>query len=201
MKVVCSFCPKVIQPGETPDDPVSHGICPACYESILKNHGMDIRKFLDQLDAPVFLVDENVNVLAANRMACAMAGKPIHEIKGNLCGRIFECRNASLPGGCGKTVFCLGCAIRKSVNDTKETKKPVVRRPAVVHRSTSLGKDEIRFFVTTRIDGDVILLRLDQVSEKPPVHAQYFSNFCDSEKRPEISEPPAEKRPAKDLMT
>jgi hypothetical protein len=33
------------------------------------------------------------------------------------------------------------------------------------------------------------------------VWSQYFSNFCDSEKKPEISEPPAEERHGKDLMT
>lgn len=171
MKVVCSFCNTTLKPGAGPDDPVSHGVCPACYEKILASHGIDIRKFLDMLDAPVFLVDGDVNVLAANRKACDVAQKPIHEITGNLCGRIFECKNAFLPGGCGKTVFCLGCAIRRAVNETKETGKPVTRRPAVVRRGPKSGNEEVRFFVSTKTDNGVILLRLDDVRvEKSSTH-------------------------------
>lgn len=51
MKTVCSFCNAVIHEGETPDDPISHGVCKSCYQNILTKHGFNIRKFLDLFEA------------------------------------------------------------------------------------------------------------------------------------------------------
>jgi len=160
MKTICSFCNEVVRPGKTPEDPVSHGICKACYNKILAEHGINIRKFLDMLDAPVFLVDNDVNVLAANAKAVEIAGKPLRMVTGNLCGEVFECRNAYLPGGCGKTVYCSGCAIRASVNQTNTTGIPVIRRPAVINRKEEQG-GKTRLYISTKKEGDIILLRVE----------------------------------------
>jgi hypothetical protein len=126
MKNLCSFCNTVISPGTSPDDPVSHEVCESCYTRIMRTHRFNIRKFLDMLDAPVFLVDADSNVLVANTLAIAAVGKPDSLVRKNFCGNVFECVNSYLPGGCGKTPFYPDCAIRKSVNETYATGKQVI---------------------------------------------------------------------------
>ena len=84
-------------------------------------HGFNIRKFLDMLDAPVFLVDNDVNILAANTLAIAITKKPVAEVQGTICGKVLECINAYLPGGCRRTPVCPDCAIRASVDRTYKT--------------------------------------------------------------------------------
>lgn len=161
MKIVCSFCNTVIRPGSTPDAPVSHGVCTSCYDRILASHGFNIRKFLNMLDAPVFLVDDDVNILAANTLALSTVKKPVALVQGIICGKVLECINAYLPPGCGKTTFCPDCTIRTTVNETYETGQGVTRRPANFGRKASETSEEVRLLVSTRKDGDIVLLRLE----------------------------------------
>jgi hypothetical protein len=161
MKTVCSFCNTVIRPGTTPDAPVSHGVCPSCYDRILTSRGFNIRKFLNMLDAPVFLVDGDVNILAANTLALDTVKKPVVQVQGIICGKVLECINAYLPQGCGKTPFCPDCTIRTTVNETYATGQEVTRRPAAISRKASETCEEVRLLVSTRKDGDIVLLRLE----------------------------------------
>jgi hypothetical protein len=163
MKTVCSFCNAVIRPGTSPDDPVSHGVCRSCYEQILARHRFNARKYLDMFDAPVFLVDDNANVLAANTLARALGKIPASQLKNRLCGTVLECVNASLSPGCGKTEACPDCTIRNSVITTYTTGTPVNDTPAVISRLAEGKVEEIPVLVSTRKDGDAVLLRLEPV--------------------------------------
>lgn len=183
MKRVCSFCNTVIQEGETPQDPVSHGICKTCYNRFLSIYRFNLRKFLDMLEAPVFFVDENANVLEANSQARKLIGKPIEKFAGNVCGIAFECRNALLPEGCGKTIHCPDCAIRKSVEETWATGKAVRRRLAVIPRGSGDQMHEDRFLVTTEKDGDIVLLRLEPEHAGLPAAPVGFAEAGIREKR------------------
>jgi len=62
MTTICSFCNAVIRPGASPDEPVSHGVCESCKTKIYGDFRLEIRKFLDMLDA--------------NQKAIALTGKP-----------------------------------------------------------------------------------------------------------------------------
>ena len=161
MRTVCSFCETIISPGTSPDEPVSHGVCRSCYDRILANHGFSIRKFLDMLDAPVFLVDDDVNILAANHLALTTVKKPVSQVIGIICGTVLECINSCLPEGCGKTKSCPDCTIRNSVNETYTTGHAVTRRPALLIRKVSDAEEKVRLLVSTRKDGDIVLLRLE----------------------------------------
>jgi hypothetical protein len=163
MKTVCAFCNTLISPGSKDDDPVSHGVCPDCYNRIFSGFGFNTKKFLDMLDAPVFLVDAEVNTIAANSLAVALIGKPAPRVHGELCGDVLECINACLPPGCGKTEFCPDCTFRNTVNETFATGKPVTRRPAILTKKTGSVEQKIPFLISTRKDGDVVLLRLELV--------------------------------------
>jgi hypothetical protein len=161
MKKMCSFCGTIINPGTSPEAPVSHGVCKSCYTSIMTDHGFNVQKFLDLLDAPVFLVDDDVNILAANSLAIAAVKKPPALVRGNLCGDVIECVNAFLPEGCGKTKFCSDCTIRSTVNETYRTGSQVTRRPADVTLKAGNREEKMHLLITTRKDCDVVLLRLE----------------------------------------
>ena len=161
MKTICSFCDTVIKPGNLPDEPISHGICRTCYERFIEKYGLNPRKFLDMFDAPVFLVDPDVHILEANTLALASLQKSIPQVRGKLGGKVLECINAFLDGGCGKTEFCPDCVIRASVNETYSTGRPVTRRPATLCRKVGNGLEEMELLVSTRKEGDVILLRIE----------------------------------------
>ncbi|MFZ0004366.1 MAG: hypothetical protein WCC86_07320 [Methanoregula sp.] len=112
-------------------------------------------------DAPVLLVDGDANVLAANTLATVAAKKPVALMKEKLCGDVLECINACLPEGCGKTANCPDCVIRSSVIETYTSGKEITRRSAMLIRNENGTKVKENFLVSTRKDGDAVLLRLE----------------------------------------
>jgi len=160
MKTICSFCETVINPGKSPHDPVSHGVCDSFYRRIRREFGFDLRKFLDTLDAPVFLVDKNAIMVEANMKVITLTGKPLREINGQLCGKVLECLNAELKEGCGTTP---DCTIRSSVKETWTTGRPIENRIAVLRKTIRNLPVEQKFSISTCKDGEVVLLRLEPV--------------------------------------
>lgn len=163
MKTVCSFCGMVIREGSG-DDGVSHGICPACFDEIRNRYGFNARKFLELFDAPVLLVDDDARVMAANRLAVTLAGRAVEIADGRFCGDVLSCVNAILESGCGKTRFCPDCVFRNSVTETYTTGRPVTDRKATLCRRDGDNSEEINMLVSTRKDGNAVLLRLRPVS-------------------------------------
>ena len=161
MKTLCSFCNTVIHPGNSAEDPVSHGVCTICYDRILAEHGFNIRKFLNMLDVPVVLVDNDATILAANSLALSIIKRPVNGVPGKKFGFVFDCINASLPGGCGKTAFCPNCIIRNTIVETYSTGIPVINRPALIHQHASKGESGVPLCISTQKDGDVVLLRFE----------------------------------------
>lgn len=75
MKTVCAWCGTLL--GEThgehgPSAAVTHGICTSCKEMLLGARGRRLQDILDELDAPVFVVDEQGLVEGANRRALSL---------------------------------------------------------------------------------------------------------------------------------
>ncbi len=135
MVTVCAYCNTILRPASEPDEPVNHGICETCHTRFLSLLGVNIARYLDLLDAPVVLVDEEARILSANHLARGLFEIPAGtDSNPRLCGNVFACENAGLPGGCGQTVQCSGCAIRNTVMETHRTGAPVDRRPAVLTR-------------------------------------------------------------------
>ncbi|MDE2293419.1 MAG: hypothetical protein KGL53_15165, partial [Elusimicrobia bacterium] len=85
------------------------------------------------------------------------AGKELGEVEDRLLGDVLSCRNAALPGGCGRTPGCSACAIRSHVEDTYATGTPHERVPAVLHRA---GGD-VPLVVSTRRVKEGVPLRVE----------------------------------------
>jgi len=121
-------------------------------------------EFLDALSAPTLLVNQDRQVICANQQAQRLLGKELHEITGRLGGEVFACEHAELPGGCGQTVHCRTCAIRNAVMHTAATGEPCKRVPAYRDLGQLSDEKTVRFYVSTEKDGEVVLVRIEEVS-------------------------------------
>jgi PAS domain-containing protein len=167
MKVVCAWCDKGLgkkDPGSMGDEVISHGICPECAKKMLTPMAMPMTAFLDRFPAPVFLMDGDGRVIAANSKAYSLLGKKPGDVDGQLGGDAFECVYAKLPGGCGKTVHCKACAIRLTVTDTAQTGQSHFRVPAYPDLHLVTDDKRIQFYISTRKVGDSVFLIIDEMN-------------------------------------
>ncbi|MFA5056818.1 MAG: hypothetical protein WC485_01780 [Opitutaceae bacterium] len=163
MKVVCAWCQKLLVEDAAKDAKISHGICEDCQRRML---GGSVRfgDFLDRLDFPVLVTDRNLQVVEANRAAATIAGSSRTRLKAGSTGMAIECYNAGLPGGCGQTPHCHGCALRKTIADTHadgQTRSAVYIVPQAPDGSR--GKIlQFRFF--TQKVGDSVMVVIEETA-------------------------------------
>jgi hypothetical protein len=121
--------------------------------------GQPLKDFLDSLPGPILVVDAECRVVGANTLGLQQISKDLAEIEGQLAGKVFECRNAKLPGGCGGTIHCKTCTIRRTVIKTAKTGESCVRVPALIDLA-DISKDmTIRFLISTEnVKGAVLVM-------------------------------------------
>jgi hypothetical protein len=154
--------------GSVADGPITHGICEDCSSWLLQGrHGTDLGAFLDRLEAPVVVIDGERNVVAANSRAREMLRNDLPRLEGFKGGDVFECAFARLPEGCGNTVHCAACAIKRTVMRTHETGESCLKSPATLHRHTPTEPATTELVISTEKLGDMVLLRIDATGNKP----------------------------------
>lgn len=166
MKRVCAWCTKemgIVESSNRPDSEISHGICASCVDNFKFQQGVPFQRYLDSIPVPVLAVDRYVVVKAVNRKACDVLGKDPREIIQHLGGNVFECAHARLPEGCGGTIHCSGCVIRRSVTRTFETGEPQLSVRATLRREDTDHSSGVVLFITTVRSGDVVMLRVDRI--------------------------------------
>jgi hypothetical protein len=166
MKRVCAWCTKemgTVESSNRPDSEISHGICANCVDNFKSQQGVPFQRYLDSIPVPVLAVDRHVVVKAVNRKACDVLGKDPREIVQHLGGNVFECAHARLPEGCGGTIHCSGCVIRRSVTRTFETGEPQISVRATLRQGDPDHPSGVVLFITTVRSGDVVMLRVDRI--------------------------------------
>jgi len=171
MRKICAWCNRELNAGLPADAKtkhlVSHGICKDCsYHFLARDVGLPLQDYLNGLDTPVLVTDGDVVVKGANRKAYTVLGKELAQIEGLYGGRVFECEYAMLPEGCGKTIHCGGCVIRRSVTDSFVSHNPHTRVPACLNCRTSEGSQTVQLLISTVRSGDVVLLKVEMVSRE-----------------------------------
>ena len=173
MKHICAWCRREIIDGDrekqADEDFINYGICQHCADNIAFQEGVTLPAYLESLDMPVFVLNSHGEAQAANPKArkTFVSGFPL--ITGQkLTGDVFECQYARLPEGCGKTIHCSGCAIRRAIRKTIETGEPQSKIPATLRRNHSANPKAISLFITTVKSGDAVLLKLDDREEQAP---------------------------------
>jgi len=139
---------------------VSHGICSDCQNNVAFQQGVSLQRYIDSLTIPIFVVDSNVIISAVNLTACKMLGKNSVEVVQHLGGDVFECERARLPDGCGKTIHCSGCTIRRTVVQCFTSGEPQIKVPAYINPE---GPISLKLTITAIKIGASVLLRVDHL--------------------------------------
>ena len=136
MIVICSYCRKFIKEKEPlANKNNSHGVCNDCFEARMKQlNGLSFDQYLEGFDIPVLIVDNDCKILAANSNALALTDKPLAKVKGFFAGEALECAYSRLPEGCGYTVHCPACTIRRLVEKTGDTQCNYLNQRAFIAR-------------------------------------------------------------------
>lgn len=161
--VVCGWCRKIIR--STPElDDISHGMCEECRDWMIENKpGRSLKQFLDSLQAPVVIVNHEMEIQTGNAAASQILNKELERFSGNLCGDALDCAHARLPGGCGKTVCCQTCTIRKSVRLTYETGVPCEYVESFQNVIINGNERRIRILISTWKSEELVYLRIDEL--------------------------------------
>ena len=165
----CSWCNNEIAPppaGGQFDRRIAAVLCDRCRENFAFQLGVPLQTLIDSLPAPIFVVDDDVKVKAVNREGQTLLGKGTAELLGRLGGVVFDCAYAQLPEGCGRTIHCSGCAIRRSVYHTWNTGERLLDVPATLRfaKSGAAVPEELALRISTERMGDVVLLRVESAS-------------------------------------
>jgi PAS domain-containing protein len=153
----------VVEGSGQPDTVISHGICLSCADKLKFPHEVSLKQFIDSIPIPLFVVDDDVVVQTVNAKACEFLGKEASALQGLRGGNVLECAYSRRPEGCGKTIHCSGCAIRRAVIRTFETGEPQSMVPATLHHTDLDDPSAIALRITTvKVDGTVFL-RVDTI--------------------------------------
>ncbi|MDX1674507.1 MAG: PAS domain-containing protein [Longimicrobiales bacterium] len=165
MQRVCAWCGNDLDdPGvrHEPDAGISHGVCPTCYDRLTDGMGIPILEFLDSLDQPAFLMDADHTIGMANAEALELFGRRAGQVVGRRTGEVFDCENAHLPGGCGRTIHCSGCTIRQAVARTHLSGEPQLGVPATLRVIRDAAIADAELSISTIRVGDRVLLRVER---------------------------------------
>jgi len=165
MKVICSYCRKVIRVCDPPDhDQISYGMCPGCYQHFNSLwSGLGLGEYLERFDAPCMVVDGEGRVLAANKCAGKMMGKRPEEMGGLLGGEVMECKYARLPEGCGRTIHYPTCTVRKTVLATISTGSDQISVPAFIEQDSGT----LQMQISTFLEGDLVKIVVEFIRSDP----------------------------------
>ena len=166
MKRMCAWCNKAMGTRHSDirsETFITHGICDACINKFFGARGVELMAFLDSLAAPVLVVDPTGIVKTANRQARSLLKRDLSDIEGYKGGDVFECTYAALEEGCGNTIHCSGCTIRRTVMDTLKSGQSHLKTPAYLNRGTPEDCQKIDLLISTEKVGEVVLLRIDKL--------------------------------------
>jgi len=164
MKKICSWCNKLLKAAGSEDqlNPITHGICPDCVRDVLSFKALLMANYLDRFSGPVYMLNDECEIITANQEGAIMLGKDIDDLSGNLIGEAFECEHAISGEGCGKSVHCRTCAIRRSVLYTMETGNSNIRVPAHPDLHWVTGEKDIKYYITSEKVGDAVFLKVEE---------------------------------------
>ena len=165
MKLICAWCGVTIErPGYdlTLDRDTSHGMCADCAEAVVsQERGVSLQRHIDRIPIPIFLIDSDDAVVTMNAKACEGLGKKSAATAKQPFGQVFDCIHSRLPEGCGRTIHCSGCAIRRSVVRTFQTGEPQIRIPATLSIDNPDRLSDAVLIITTLKRDGIVLLRVE----------------------------------------
>jgi len=138
--------------------------------------GVELGVFLDSLKLPIVVVNRRGTIVTGNDQAKKLLRKGLPEIEGYKGGEVFECAYARLPEGCGNTMHCSGCTIRRAVMRTHETGRSLLRVPATLNRNNPEHPKKTKLLISTERLTDLVLLRIDEMEARDAAEPLYAPN-------------------------
>jgi len=166
MSISCIYCSAALKHQEKEKHFITSGICLECIESILTQQYDSLISFLDNIEAPILLMQPDPRqVRTANKKACELFEKDLSQIEGRRGGQVFDCIHAFTEAGCGKDVNCEDCKIKNAVVDTFVSEKSFDGISTVldIKRNNSITPYNLQ--VSTEKVGDLALIRIDEYEE------------------------------------
>lgn len=164
MDVICMYCKAPIHTIETALPGVSHGVCQNCIPRLVEGLSQPLSEYLDKFSTPIMYVGGDLRVVAGNQAARKLSPEPLNEICCHLCGEVIGCKHSREPEGCGQTVHCPSCAIRRSVLHTNETGEPCRDVPAYQDIGL-MGDKRVCFQISTEKISAFVRLRIKPTEE------------------------------------
>jgi hypothetical protein len=164
MKLVCAWCGITVErPGYgRAEAGTSHGMCPACSQAVAsQERGTPLQQHLDTIPIPVLLIDDTDVAVTMNARALDCLGKTLDETETQFSGKVFDCIHSRSPEGCGRTIHCSGCTIRRCVTTTFNTGDAQILVPATLSTRSPDRFSAAVIAVTTVKMGGFILLRIE----------------------------------------
>jgi len=159
----CSICGKHLEETEAPSqDSMADTVCDECAQRLLAECGVELGRYLEGIGAPVMLFDSDGVVVAASPEALDTLGMEASEVESRLCGDVFGCVHASLPGGCGKTVHCRKCGLRRRIVATTGSRTPKSSVPVRLKTGDPDDPTWLGIVVTTEYFAGVVMMRIDE---------------------------------------
>jgi nitrogen-specific signal transduction histidine kinase len=125
---------------------------------------------LNAMPLPVFVVDDDVQIIAFNQTASQMLAKDPAMILRRRAGEILHCvHSTEVAEGCGRAVSCKDCIVRNSVTISLRDHKMVRQKARMELVEEGGSSKEIFLLVTTAPfqynDNEFVLLILQDISE------------------------------------
>jgi PAS domain-containing protein len=106
------------------------------------------RTVFDAVPIPMFMVDDDVQILDLNHAAALFCGQDKSAVYRRRSGHVLHClRSTDVPEGCGKGPACRSCVIRNSVA-TSVHGQTVSRRRMNLQVAQGLENKELQILVT-----------------------------------------------------
>ena len=182
MRKVCAWCNRELSStDDARSNDITHGICMECSERVFRTpHPRTVQDFINTLSSPIVIIENIDDIVLANDQA-----RKILKVKvGNKIGDAADCPNAKLQGGCGKTVHCKACAVRKVIQQTMQTGKNHNNIEAYQDTSTPAGTKHHTLKLATERIGNTILVRIDELKEEildthtEITHSPWITDIC-----------------------
>ena len=164
MNCICAWCSKTLRAAaseELSEGGTSHGICDECALTFVGIRRLQISELLKHVSVPVLVLSADCRVAGANPEAGELFEQKPETLVGRLPGEVIDCIGASTPGGCGHSVICPACELRRTVEAT--ARDGISRRGLLSRHRVRRGNVESRLqfcFSTARV-GEKVVVNLD----------------------------------------
>lgn len=164
IETICSYCGKKLKTIAEEDSSlkISHGICESCFIPLMEDLGTPMREFLNKIEKPVVIVDDDASIQMANENAKKLLGDDIELLDDRRFGNVIECRHSKEGKGCGRTVHCKSCTIRNTVNQAARG-IPQRHIPAFADVANFTKNTRLNFRISAENAGGKILIIIEEV--------------------------------------